>query len=410
MTDVLTRAAFANTVSRPSTVCPSCAGGRGREFYRLEGAPVHQVRLVCSREAALACRKGTIALHVCPDCGFIWNAAFEPALVDYSDDYESTQNVSPVFRLFHAGLAERLVERFALRGKHVAEIGCGQGEFLALLSQLGVARVTGFDPVLRNNSEVSEGVELVRDWFSEDHAGLGADFLVSKMVLEHIPDPERFFAMLGRAVGRRTDVTIFHMMPEVTRILRLRAFWDIYYEHCAYFSLGSLARAARGAGFQVVDCWAEYDSQYACIAMRPGLGDGRLPAEESPDQLVAAAEDFAADVEESKARWRDWLRGEAAAGRRLAMWGGGSKGVAFLTSLGLGAEVPIVVDLNPKRHGTYIAGTGHRIIQPAALPAEKPDVVLIMSPIYRGEIETILGELGLRPRVVSVEADPSVAA
>ena len=37
------------------------------------------------------------------------------------------------------------------------------------------------------------------------------------------------------------------------RVLEEGAFWDIYYEHCSYFTLGSHARLFRRAGLDVTD-------------------------------------------------------------------------------------------------------------------------------------------------------------
>ncbi len=47
-------------------------------------------------------------------------------------------------------------------------------------------------------------------------------------------------------------------------------------------------------------------------------------------------------------------------GRRTVLWGSGSKAVAFLTTVGLNGEVASVVDINPFRHGRYLAGHGSR--------------------------------------------------
>ena len=55
----------------------------------------------------------------------------------YEDDYESTQAVSPTFNRFHERLARDLIERFDLHGKRVVELGCGQGEFITMLAELG---------------------------------------------------------------------------------------------------------------------------------------------------------------------------------------------------------------------------------------------------------------------------------
>jgi SAM-dependent methyltransferase len=346
-------------------------------------------------------------MALCHDCGFVWNAAFKPELVTYEDDYESTQAVSPAFNVFHQGLAENLMSRYQLAGKEVFEIGCGQGEFLAMLCGLGAEKAVGFDPVIRDFETDQPKVELIKDWYSEAHAHLRPDFIGSKMVMEHIPDPGRFLAMLRRALGDRPEVIAFAMMPEVTRILERRAFWDVYYEHCSYFSLGSLARAFRIAGFAVRDLWTDYADQYALIGASPDPAGGPPhPAEESPEELARKVDAFARRVASDRIAWTGWLQREVAAGRRVVLWGGGSKGVAFLTTLGIRAGIELAVDVNPARHGTYIAGTGQQIVGPAALAEYRPDVVVIMSPIYRQEIAADLAAAGVEPRLVSIEEPP----
>ena len=46
---------------------------------------------------------------------------------------------------------------------------------------------------------------------------------------------------------------MFFELPDVMRELCEGAFWDLYYEHCTYFSCGSLARLFRATGFEVLD-------------------------------------------------------------------------------------------------------------------------------------------------------------
>ena len=50
----------------------------------------------------------------------------------------------------------------------------------------------------------------------------------------------------------------------------------------------------------------------------------------------------------------------------------------------------------------YIPGTGHRIVPPAELREFRPDVVVIMNPIYRAEIQADLSGIGLYPEVVAI--------
>ena len=225
--------------------------------------------------------------------------------------------------------------------------------------------------------------------------------------MEHIPDPGRYCAMLRATIGDRPEVISFAMMPEVTRIMKLRAFWDIYYEHCAYFSLGSLGRAFRHAGFDVVDLWTDFGDQYALIGARPTTGDSKpLAVEEKPEELSAMVDRFVEQVQADRAQWRGWIERKLNDGKKVALWGGGSKAVAFLTTLGMEDGIELAIDINPMRNGTYIAGTGQRIATPDALEDYRPDVVVVMSPFYRDEIKADLDSRGLSPELIMVETPP----
>jgi hypothetical protein len=115
-------------------------------FYELERVPVHSVLLLPTREEAITYPRGDIRLGFCRACGFISNTAFDPSLHEYSERYEETQGYSPTFNAFARRLAEHLIERYDLHGKDIIEIGCGKGEFITLLCDLGGNRGIGIDP------------------------------------------------------------------------------------------------------------------------------------------------------------------------------------------------------------------------------------------------------------------------
>jgi hypothetical protein len=86
----------------------------------------------------------------------------------------------------------------------------------------------------------------------------------------------------------------------------------------------------------------------------------------------------------------------------VALWGSGSKAVAFLTTLGVTDEVGAVVDVNPFKHGKYLAGSGHVIVPPEHLRDYRPDVVIAMNPAYCEEIQRELDRLGAGGELMSV--------
>jgi SAM-dependent methyltransferase len=390
------------------TSCPSCTSNDLRVFHRAEAVPVNSCLSLETREEALAFPRGDISLAFCQACGFIFNAAFDESLLEYSERYDPTQAFSGTFNRWHLKLAENLVERYGLRGKRIIEIGCGKGEFLTMLCELGANSGIGFDPAVdpeRTRVPGAGEIKFVQDFYSEQYADHKGDFVCCKMTLEHIAPTGDFIGTVRRAVGNDPETVVFFQVPDVLRILEERAFWDIYYEHCNYFGAGSLARLFRSHGFSVEAVGRDYDDQYLMIECHPSRDSeatALLPEEQDMDQLEKLVNEFSEQLPRVLDDWRSKVRKYREDGKRVVIWGAGSKGVAFLTTLGLGEDtVKFAVDINPHRHGQFMATTGQEIIGPERLVLAKPDVVIVMNPIYRQEIEADLQQLGLQPEVLT---------
>jgi hypothetical protein len=252
----------------------------------------------------------------------------------------------------------------------------------------------------------SGGTDLrfIADFYSDRYSEHSADFVTCKMTLEHIIDTGAFIRSVRDAIGDRLDTTVCFQIPNGRYVFGDLAFWDVYYEHCSYFTHGSLARLFRQQRFDVFDLWTDYDDQYLMVAATPTEEPttGRLPAEDDLDAIATEVATFETEVPRRIERWRTFLRDERENDRTVVLWGGGSKGVAFLTSVGATDEVAAVVDINPNKAGTFMAGTGHEIVNPPSLTDLKPDTVIVMNPIYVPEIRRDLDELGLSPDVVPV--------
>jgi SAM-dependent methyltransferase len=386
--------------------CPACRSVDVETFYEADRVPVHSCVLVSTREEALGFPTGQIRLSFCASCGFIFNSAFDPSLLDYSQDYEETQGFSPRFRAFAEELAGRLIRRFDLRDKQILEIGCGKGEFLVLLCEMGPNRGVGIDPSYipdRTKSEAADRITFIRDYYSEAHLGLGADLICCRHTLEHIPNVGNFVELIRRGIADR-ETPVFFEVPDTRRILREAAFWDLYHEHCSYFTLGSLSRLFRSSGFEISDLSVVFDDQYLLLEALPtSEATGRpLPGEEEVIELAAEVERFRDRQQVAVRAWADRLHQWQAQDRRVVVWGSGSKGVAFLTTLKVAEQVSSVVDVNPYRHGKFMVGSGHPIVAPESLTGSPPDVVVAMNPIYVDEIRAQLLGMGLEPEITAV--------
>ena len=380
-------------------VCPAC-GHAMHTFFRLPAVPVNSCILVDSREEALAFPRGDIELGVCPGCGFICNQAFDPKRTEYSGRYEETQAYSPTFNKFHSALARDLVERFGLQGKTVVEVGCGKGEFLGLLCRLGGNAAIGYDPGYDPQREIFDAgtpARMIRDFYGPGSGTGEGDLVCCKMTLEHIRGTHDFALTLRDAMKPDGTSSVFIQVPESLRILRDVAFEDIYYEHCSYFTPGSLARLFRKAGYRVDRLDVTYAGQY--LTLEGGLADGRdappLPLEESVQSVVELAQSFNRRFEGRRAEWRALIEDAARRGP-VAVWGSGSKAVAFLRATDPASQlIEHVVDINPHRQGHFMPGTGQRILSPDDLRTVAPAAVIVMNPIYREEIAAELARQGV---------------
>jgi len=395
------------------TGCPACGGVEMTPFLEIPDVPANSCVLLDSEAEALAYPRGDLVLGLCESCGFIQNLAFDPRLVRYAERYEGTQSFSPTFRRFHRHLADRLIERHALRDRKLIEIGCGQGEFLALLCELGPNRGTGYDPAYDPGRGLLEGVPGATaraGMFSAADADGSADLVCCKMTLEHVRDAGEFVGLARRALREDAGAVAYFLVPETLRILRDCAFEDIYYEHCSYFTPGSLARLFRDRGFRVLDLRTEYDGQYLGIeagvqagALAGGFADAGASGdpgveEEPPGEVAALAGSLAARYDRKVAEWRNRLA-DASEDGPVAVWGSGSKAVTFLRSVDPEGVVRHVVDINPHRHGRYLPGSGRRVDPPGRLSDEPPAHVVVMNPIYLGEVARQLADLGLEPEL-----------
>ncbi|MEL6102145.1 MAG: methyltransferase domain-containing protein [Pseudomonadota bacterium] len=389
--------------------CPACGAGPLEVFYEVDNVPTNSCILLSSEEEARAYPTGDIRLAFCPSCGFVHNAAFDLAKTEYSGRYEETQGYSGTFNTFHKGLAERLIKKHELRGKDVLEIGCGKGEFLLLLSQLGDNRGVGIDPGVdpdRLTGEAAERLTFIKDFYSKKYDDRPFDFVACKMTLEHIPAAERFMRDVREGIGANTDTVVFFQIPEALRILKFCAFEDIYYEHCSYFSPGSLARLFRRAGFEVLNIEIEYGEQYLTIEAKPARAPAPalppLPIEDDLDVLRDLVRTFPARNAEVLGKWRKSIADLNAQGRTAVVWGSGSKAVSFITALGDPKAIRYVIDINPHRHGHYMPHSAQRIVAPAELKEIKPDDVIVMNRIYLDEIRNDLSDMGLSPNIMAL--------
>ena len=90
-------------------------------------------------------------------------------------------------------------------------------------------------------------------------------------------------------------------------------------------------------------------------------------------------------------------------GESIALWGGGSKAVSLLNILNQPTWIDIVIDINPRKHNTFLPGTGHKVVNVDYLINNNIGLLIIMNPIYEIEIQNQISSMNIPlPRILSL--------
>lgn len=383
--------------------CPACDAPAADPFFSITGLPVHGTVVFPDAQAARAVAVGDQVLSLCPSCGVVFNRDFDEGLLDDTVPQEEAHHHSPRFAAYIAEITARWMDRYQLVDQHLIEIGCGSGDFAAELLATGATTVAGIDPRFtpdRVPRELAGRLTAVPELFTASHVGAGTAAIVCRHTLEHVSG----LADLGAEIVagmRRGGVPMFLAeVPDLRRILAEGAFWDLRYERCSYFTPATLTGFLGGLGFDDPLVDTTFSDQYVIAEARLGqrhVEPRALPGEEG-ERLAAACRMFADRVTEQTDRWRGWLAQQSDAGDPVAVWGGGMKGLTFLNVVAAGDEKPVVqavVDIDPGMRGQFMAGLGLPICGPDDLLVAPPRTVLLMNPIYLGEVRAMLDARGM---------------
>lgn len=377
--------------------CPACAEAGMELFLEWGQFPVEMGTQWLSPEDAQSCPRGQISLALCPKCLFVANPVYRPETIDYARPYDNTPAYSAVFKQFEHDLAKRLIDDHDIRRKNVLEIGCGLGTFVQALCAVGDNHGWGFDPSITRPGLVNRNVELVKDYYPNGSGIVQADLIVCREVLEHIHQPLNYLRSLRDTLRDRPDAVLYFEVPSFDDVLRRATLWLIIYEHCCHFGRASLAGVFSRCGFEVLNIRECYDNICIAIEARPARTSLEVyPSASDRTEMRQRIRHFSVQTERKLSDWRQQIRDLARQGKRAVAWGAGARAVSFFNLLRIADEVPYVVDINPSKISTYLAGTGQRIVAPGFLKEYRPDVVIVLNSIYRPEIEQEIDKLGLQ--------------
>jgi SAM-dependent methyltransferase len=350
--------------------------------------------LLSSKKDALTVMKGNLDMYFCTNCGHVFNVDFDNSILSYDEGYDNALHYSPKFQAFAEELALKLIKKYDITNKNIIDIGCGKGDFLNLICKLGKNHGVGFDASYqRERNNENPNVRFVQDFFNNKYSDMPVDVVLCRHVLEHIEDPKKFLSEIIAAVQDKDPVFYFEV-PNALYTIKDLGIWDLIYEHVSYFTKESLRYLFNSCGLNILDITEGFGGQYLLVEAKIGEF---TEYNAGVDKLQSFIKKFSEEYVRKKNYWEEFI--SIRNNKKIVIWGAGSKGITFLNVLN-NQNIEYIVDMNPHKHGKYVPGTGTKVIAPEFLKEYTPEIIILMNPIYRSEVQEIIKKLGLSTEII----------
>lgn len=383
------------------TDCPGCGGARRLAAFRIADQPVVLNYRFPDATAASKVPRRDVDLVQCASCGLIFNASFDADVIPYDAAYENRQCCSPAFVGHLEQLAAGLVRRHRLKGRRILEVGCGKGDFLRMLCRAADATGVGYDTTFEGDAGGSRSrVRFHTRYVTAADVTTEFQLVVCRHVIEHVPEVGKFLTELRAIAVAAGDPVVVLETPAFEWIVKHRCLWDIFYEHCNYFPMATLAHLCRQAGFSVIGHRTAFGGQYQVLELKVRR---RLTPLNSPVLgKMSRLKTFSGQARRIQSSLRSRAQ-RLSRPRGWAVWGAGAKGVALVNLL---PEIPpaFVIDSNPAKHGCVIPGSQVPVIGPDDPRIDEVGSILVVNPNYLKEIAATLGKRGYAGTLHALDA------
>jgi hypothetical protein len=283
----------------------------------------------------------------------------------------------------------------------VVEIGHGDGSFLAGLQKLNPkGNYIGFDV---SGARDGEGVVAFRTEFFDPEVHLSEiqpDLIVSRHVLEHLSNPLQFLQHLAFVSSSLDLVPLTYFeVPCADRVLETKRTVDFFYEHNSHFTTESFKKMLSKCHISMETVGYGCDREVI-------YNIGYLGVASRSQDLAWEALEYNASTVEGLATIEKQMHRLYESGKKVAIWGGLGRSVAFMNRYGVDRKrFPVVVDSDPSKVGVFVPGTGQQIQRKDWLLENPVDVVIIPSQWRAADIVAEMDRIGVAVETVFIEHD-----
>ena len=311
----------------------------------------------------------TLDLCQCMGCGLV---QFDCEPVDYYRDVIRAGGFSKTMVELRRYQYKHLIDSYHLEGKKFIEVGCGQGEFLKVLSEFPV-EVHGIehDPHLvelarAQGLDVTEGFTETED---TRFAGGLYDVFLSFNFLEHQPDPGTMLQAIYRNL--EDDAMGLITVPSFEYIMDHNSYYELIRDHLAYYTFETLTPLLERNGFLVEECEViNRDTLSVIVKKRPQM---------DTENLLECYVNLKREMETYMKYLDAW-------DKKVAIWGASHQGFTLAATTKLGEKARYIIDSAPFKQGKFAPASHLPIVGPDHFHEHPVDAIIITAPGYTDEI------------------------
>lgn len=330
-----------------------------------------------------------LSLYQCDSCGLV---QFNCPPVSYYRDVIRSGGFSTTMVELRRNQYSHFINNYHLRESNILEVGCGQGEFLAVLEEFnvnafGIEHKEGLVKLAR-----SKGLKVWEDFAEDKNTSLKDPYQVGKYdaflsfnFLEHQPNPK---GMLDCIYNQLTDEGIgLVTVPSLEYILEHNGYYELIRDHLAYYSFETLENLFIHAGFEVLEKKMINRDTLSFIVKKArtnyltqdqikvknveisGLNKSLVTIKDEISELI------------KKAVYQKY---------KIAIWGASHQGFTLAATTELKKNARYIIDSAPFKQGRFAPASHLPIVAPDYFFEDPVDIILIVAPGYTNEIAKII--------------------
>lgn len=313
-------------------------------------------------------------IYQCPYCSMI-QLSTEP--VSYYRDVIRAAGVSQEVKKYRLEYFRNFIEKFSLKDKKIIEIGCGQGEFLDIMSKVN-SNVHGIENY-KNSVDLcrSKGLKVYEGFIEDryykiENSPYDGFFIMN--FLEHLPDPNEFLKGIYENLNEGAIGLI--EVPNVDMIISNLMFSEFISDHLLYFTSKTLRLLVEKNGFEILEEKSVWHDYVLSIVVRKKNMINLDKFNEQQDKIVSQINKF--------------IDMNTSGNKKIAIWGASHQALSVIAMSDIKDKIEFIVDSAHFKQNKYTPSTHIKVVSPKELEKNHIDSIIVMAASYSDEVCSII--------------------